>query len=78
LDDPTKWYHYVSRWQNILNSTYQRNIDTSLFELLTGVKIRCKDDLRLKEMLEQVMQEQFNDERSALRRRAKEQILKIQ
>jgi len=27
-------------------------------------------------MLKQVMQEQFNDEHSALRRRAKEQILK--
>jgi len=78
LNDPTKWYRHVSRLQGILNSTYQRSIGISPFELLTGVKMRCKDDLRLKEMLEQAVQEQFHDERLALRRKAKTQIFKTQ
>lgn len=78
LEDPTKWYRYVRQLQNILNSSYQRSINTSPFELLTGVKMRCKEDLRLKEILEQALQEQFNDERTSLRSKAKEHILKIQ
>lgn len=40
--------------------------------------MKCKEDLLLKDMLEQALQEQFNDERSALRLKAKEQILKAQ
>lgn len=48
------------------------------FELLIGVKMKCKEDLRLKEMLEQARQEQFNDERATFRTKAKEQILKTQ
>lgn len=78
LEEPTKWYCHVSRLQNILNSTYQRSIDTSPFELLTGVKMRCKEDLRLKEILDLAWQEHFNDERNTLRIKAKEQILKTQ
>jgi len=40
--------------------------------------MRCKDDLCLKEVLEQEMQKQFNDERFALKRRAKDRIFKTQ
>lgn len=40
--------------------------------------MRCKEDLRLKEVLEQAVQEQFNEERSSLRVKAKEHILKTQ
>lgn len=78
LKDPTKWYCFVSQLQNILNSTYQRSIGMTPFELLTGVKMRCEEDLNLKKMLEQEWQAQFNDGRSLLRTKAKEQILKTQ
>ncbi|GBL93950.1 Transposon Tf2-9 polyprotein [Araneus ventricosus] len=46
-DDPTKWFKFVPELQRILNSTYQRSINLTPFELLVGVKMRDKTDLKL-------------------------------
>lgn len=40
LNKLTKWYKHVDRLQPILNSTFQRSIDTTPFELLIGTKIK--------------------------------------
>lgn len=77
-DDPSKWFKHVEKLQYTINSTFQRSIATTPFELLTGVKMRCKEDVHLKDIIEKQMQEQFVEDRQEQRLAAKEQILKTQ
>ena len=78
MQDPTKWYLHVDRLQQTLNSTYQRSINTSPLELLTGVKMRTKQDLLLKEVVEEMLIREFIKGRDELREKAKQQIIKTQ
>lgn len=77
-DDPTKWYKYVSRVQRILNSTTSRSTKFSPFELLTGIKMKNKEDMKVKEMLEEEYINKINQDRDNMREEAKNNILKIQ
>jgi len=77
LDDPTKWYKHIPSLQQILNSTYQRSINTTPFELLTGTKMRLNNS-NITELLKKELQEQFEKERDTKRIQAKEQIIKVQ
>ncbi|GIY15407.1 retrovirus-related Pol polyprotein from transposon 17.6 [Caerostris extrusa] len=45
LEDATKWYRYVDKLQRILNSTTNRSTKWTPFELLTGVKMKNKEDI---------------------------------
>ncbi|UYV74551.1 hypothetical protein LAZ67_12000120 [Cordylochernes scorpioides] len=63
--------------QKALNSTHQRSIRMSPFELLVGVKMR-KEDLRLLEMIDVDLALTFDEERDQKRKEAKQEILKIQ
>lgn len=78
IDDPTKWYRYVDKVQQVINSTYCRSIDSTPFELLTGVKMRTKDDLTIKQFIDEQQTEEFCEDREHLRQEAKRQILKVQ
>lgn len=78
VEDPTKWYQHVGRLQRILNSTYQRSIGVTPFEVLIGVKMRQKEDLKLRELLENEFRTIFQEDRDVLRTQAKEQLLKVQ
>ncbi|GFY79048.1 retrovirus-related Pol polyprotein from transposon 297 [Trichonephila inaurata madagascariensis] len=49
-DDPTKWFKHVPSLQEVLNSTFQRSINTTLFELLFGTQINNKTDLRIQQL----------------------------
>lgn len=69
---------YVEKLQRILNSTYHRSINTTPFKLLFGVEMRSKDDLKLRELVEQECRAHFEEEREQSRIKAKEQILKVQ
>ncbi|GFX60476.1 transposon Ty3-I Gag-Pol polyprotein [Trichonephila clavipes] len=40
VDDPEKWYSHVPHLQEILNSTFQRSIKMTPFELLFGTKMK--------------------------------------
>ncbi|GFW51255.1 retrovirus-related Pol polyprotein from transposon 297 [Trichonephila clavipes] len=46
-DDPTKWFKHVPSLQEVLNSTFQRSINTTPFELLFGTQINNKTHLRI-------------------------------
>uniref|UniRef100_A0A6P7GF93 Uncharacterized protein K02A2.6-like n=1 Tax=Diabrotica virgifera virgifera TaxID=50390 RepID=A0A6P7GF93_DIAVI len=50
LEEPTKGYKNVDRVQSALNSTYQRSIGTTPFEVLVGVKMKNKEDIRIREL----------------------------
>lgn len=78
IEEPTHWYKHVSKLQRVLNGTYQRSIRTSPFELLTGTKLKLKEDLKIIELLEEENQNEFVEKREELRQEAKAQILKIQ
>ena len=78
IDDPSKWYRYVERLQLVLNSTFQRSIGMTPFELLFGVQMRAEGDLMLKQLLEEEFQQGFEENREDLRKKAKEQIAKVQ
>lgn len=77
-DEPTKWFKYTDRVQRAINSSYQRSIDATPFELLMGVRMRKKEDLKISEILEREIKKTFSDEREELRKNAKEQLLKVQ
>lgn len=76
-DDPTKWYKHVSAVQRCINGSYQRSIKMSPFELLTGVKMKDKNDDIL-ELIEEENVQNFTEQRDELRKRAKESIQNIQ
>ncbi|GBO02052.1 Pro-Pol polyprotein [Araneus ventricosus] len=76
--DPTKWFKFVPELQRILNSTYQRSINLTPFEVLVGVKMRDKSDLKIRELIEKEIRSYFQESRENLRKGAKQQILKVQ
>lgn len=78
IEDPEKWFQQTTQVQLFLNSTHQRSIGMTPAKLLFGVPIRTKDDIKLREMIEQEIIDIFYEEREKLRNIAKEQILKIQ
>lgn len=78
MNDPTKWYKHVPKVQQTLNTTYQRSIGMTPFELLTGVKMKLKDYLIVKDALEKEFLLHFEQNRNQLQAQAKKQILKVQ
>ncbi|GFU28921.1 hypothetical protein TNCV_470531 [Trichonephila clavipes] len=78
IDDSTKWYKFVDRLQRILNSTSNRSTKWSPFELLTGVTMRNREDLYLRNLLMEEMVEELQEQRNQLRQDAKRNIQKIQ
>lgn len=46
IEKPEKWYKNVSKVQRCLNSTFQRSIGMSPFELLMGTKMKQSTDLQ--------------------------------
>lgn len=78
VECPDLWYKQVSRLQRAINSTYQRSINTSPFELMIGMKMKMKEDIEIYSLLQQENRDSFMEEREELRQRAKVQILKVQ
>lgn len=76
--DPAQWYKYVSSVQQVINSTFNRSIGTNPFQLLTGTGMNSKTDYRIKELIEEEILNNFQNNRDELRLKAKEAIQKIQ
>ncbi|GBM63762.1 Pro-Pol polyprotein [Araneus ventricosus] len=74
LENPNKWYKFTNELQQTINSTYQRSIDTTPFELLFGTKMNTGGLDKLKEMVEAEFQANFEAQREELRKHAKQQI----
>ncbi|GFT63652.1 retrovirus-related Pol polyprotein from transposon 17.6 [Trichonephila clavipes] len=64
--------------QRIMNSTSTRSTKFTPFEVLIGVKVKQKEDLQIKHLLEDELSEQFINKRETLRNEAKENILRLQ
>ncbi|GFU62460.1 transposon Ty3-I Gag-Pol polyprotein [Trichonephila clavipes] len=78
VDDPEKWYSHVPHLQEILNSTFQRSIKMTPFELLFGTKMKSCQDIEIVELLNDEITAQFQEQRDAHRQDAKKQIYKVQ
>ncbi|XP_037976041.2 uncharacterized protein K02A2.6 [Plutella xylostella] len=78
IEEPTHWYKHVSKVQRVINGTYQRSINTSPFNLLTGTKLKQKEDIKLIELLDEECRQHFMERRDNVRQAAKVQILKVQ
>jgi fructose-1,6-bisphosphatase len=77
IEELTKWYKHVFKLQQMLNFTYQRSINTTLFELLIGTKMKTKEDLTIKEV-EHKMINHYDYARKQLRDDARKPIEKVQ
>lgn len=78
LDNPNRWYRHVAKLQLCINSTYQRSVGMSPFEVLFGVKMKHREDVQICSLIEQECVQSFNNERDRLRNAAKQSILKVQ
>ncbi|GFY17673.1 hypothetical protein TNCV_1074081 [Trichonephila clavipes] len=78
IEEPEKWFKHVHRLQRILNSTTTRSTKFTPFEVLIGVKMKQKEDLKIKHLLEDELSELFINKRETLRNEAKENILRLQ
>ncbi|GFW02873.1 transposon Tf2-6 polyprotein [Trichonephila clavipes] len=78
VDDPVKLYSHVPHLQEILNSTFQRSIKMTPFEILFGTKMKSCQDIEIVELLNDEITAQFQEQRDALRQDAKKQIYKVQ
>lgn len=78
IDDPTQWFKFVPRLQRILNSTTTRSTKFTPFEVLTGVKMKQKEDLQIKQLLDEEHILKVFEEREILRNEAKQNISRLQ
>lgn len=77
IQNPEKWYAKVDFVQRCLNSTYQRAIQTSPFELLIGTPMKNQLS-EIAELIEEEVRNEFKNEREELRIQARDAIQKIQ
>ncbi|GFX54375.1 hypothetical protein TNCV_3824741 [Trichonephila clavipes] len=61
VNDPEKWYSHVPHLQEILNSTFQRSIKMTPFELLFGTKMKSCQDIEIVELLNDEITAQFKE-----------------
>ena len=78
IEKPDHWYKHVDQLQRCLNSSFQRAVGMTPFEVLFGVKMKQKEDERILSLVEQEAIEMFDADRDSLRQAAKENIVKIQ
>lgn len=68
--NPSEWHKHLEICQRYLNVTLHRS-NTSPFNLLFGVNVRMKKDLKIKELIEQEWIKMFEEDRDELRAEAK-------
>ncbi|GBM73822.1 Pro-Pol polyprotein [Araneus ventricosus] len=78
ISDPAKWFKFVPDVQIIINSTVSRSTKFTPFELVTGVKMRNKADLKIKEIVDEEYMNSIIQEKETIREEAKVNIFKVQ
>ena len=75
---PEEWYKYLNLAQKYLNATPNRSIGTTPFHLLFGAHMKMKEDPSIKKMIEDEWINMFHENREDIRRRARDEISKVQ
>lgn len=78
IDEPEKWFKYVDVVQRTVNSTISRSTKRTPFELLTGTKMRNREEKRILEILEEERINSMMDQVKTIREEARKNILKVQ
>ncbi|GFU53692.1 transposon Tf2-9 polyprotein [Trichonephila clavipes] len=78
IEEPEKWFKHVHRLQRIMNGTTTRSTKFTPFEVLIGVKMKQKEDLQIKHLLEDELSEQFINKQRHYVTKLKENILRLQ
>lgn len=78
LEEPEMWYRNVEAVQRAMNSTYHRSINRTPFELLMGTTMRDNVDLRIVQLINNELVDDFDEKRDGIREEARLQILKMQ
>ncbi|GBM95051.1 hypothetical protein AVEN_117612-1 [Araneus ventricosus] len=78
IDDPAKLFKFVPDVQRIINRAVSRSSKFTPFELMTGVKMRNKGDLKIKEILDEKYMNSIIQEKETIREETKANIFKVQ
>ncbi|GFW47524.1 transposon Tf2-9 polyprotein [Trichonephila clavipes] len=78
INEPEKWFKHAPNLQRVLNSTVSSTTKYSPFELLTGSKMKTKDDEIIIQLLNDENTERFMQEREEMRHDAKVNIQHVQ
>ncbi|KFM75118.1 hypothetical protein X975_17582, partial [Stegodyphus mimosarum] len=78
IQNPSKWYTHVGKVQQVINSTYQRSINTTPFELMFETKMKSANHNKITVLLNADIQSDFVNARDDLHKETKQQILKVQ
>lgn len=73
-----EWFKYVNTAQQFINSTYNRSIATTPFELLVGKAMNLKDDPEFRAVIDKELIDTYIQDRDTIRKNAVKQISKIQ
>nr|XP_012151023.1 PREDICTED: uncharacterized protein LOC105663868 [Megachile rotundata] len=71
LDNPDRWYRYVDKVQRSINSTYQRSVGMSPFEVMFGMRMKQREDCKILDLIQQEPTELFNEFGPGLKIKAK-------
>lgn len=69
---------HTNELQRVLNNTFQRSINRTPFEMLTGTKMRITEHATVLEAIEEEMANDYDEERDKMRKEAKASIIKVQ
>ena len=72
------YYTHTSSLQRCINSTWQRSIKTTPFQLMFGTKMRNCSDASLVDLIDEEIRELFSVERDDAREQARESIAEMQ
>lgn len=78
IGNPGSWYKHIGRVQQIINNSEPRSTKVAPFKILTGSDMRCRDDLNLKEIMQQALIDELDEERDLLRKQARDNIKNLQ
>lgn len=75
---PEEWFKYLDVAQKYINVTLSRSTGRTPFQLMFGIRMRLKEDVQLRELIESEWARMFEDERDDIREKAREKIAEIQ
>lgn len=78
VDDPTKWFRWVTQVQQAVNSQVSSSTRKTPFKIMFGVEMRNKLKDGLMNLIEEELVERFEEDRQEIRLEAKEAIEKAQ
>lgn len=75
---PDEWYKHLETAQKYLNATLNRSTNVTPYYLPFGTRMRMRDDLQIRQLIEDEWAAMFQEEPDQLRMEAKRRIAEIQ